>query len=495
MDHTSAVSTRHPLFRPNSRRSRSAVAQAVAALVIAAAIALVAPDASAEVGDPIPGGGRAQAVGIGDFDGNGTQEAALIIPGRSTVVTIDLSTLDNQTREVRPGGGPIGDAEPVGVADIDGDGRDDLVVTTSENVDVWYRGLRNGTFSRGAVLGTGDNGNSLKTVGALDGFDAPGTLASLAPAGIFGQPLRYRGLVGELASTSTDTGFARFMVAGRFEPDDREQLRLFVDRTGSRTSLVSFRLEGATIRGFVLSEISWTLTQTRNVIPGDVDGDGLDDWIVQRTDGSVWVFANDGAGDIGPIRQVATADELLTESAALVGAADINGDGLDDLVVLDGATPFRLWGSVEDLFVPERPASERRCAGREITVEIGFGEVATEGDDVIVGTPGDDQIDGLGGDDVICALGGDDVVRAGTGADRVLAGPGADVVAGGPGRDVIIGGSGDDELRGQGGPDRLRGGRGDDRLLGQRGPDRLVGAAGDNTCIGGPGRDRLGRGC
>lgn len=434
-------------------------------------------------------------VGIGDFDGDGASEAALIIPGRRTVVTIDLRTLDNRTRAVGSGGGAIGDAEPVGVTDIDGDGRDDLVVTTSSGVDLWYRALRNGSFASGAVLAAGDSATALKAVGALDGFDAPGILASLAPSGISGQPLRITGLTGEVASTSTDTGSARFMVVGRFETDDREQLRLLVDRSGGRTSLVSFRTEGGAISGFVLSEISWTLAQTRSVTAGDVDGDGLDDLVVQRNDGTLWVFANDRTGDIGPIQRVATADDLLRESTVIIGMADINGDGRDDVVALDGATPFRLWGSAEDLFTPDRPASARRCGGRDVTVEIGFGEVATEGDDVILGTSRNDEIDGLGGNDVICALGGDDVVDAGRGADRVLAGPGADRVAGGTGRDVVIGGPGDDELRGQGGRDRLRGGGGDDRILGQRGADRLAGGSGANTCIGGPGRDRLGRGC
>lgn len=449
----------------------------VAALVVAL-LALAPSSASAGNAGPIPGGGNAVPLGIGDFDGDGRQEAALIVPGRSTVIIVDVLTLRHEVRTVAGGGGLIGDDEPVGVADIDGDGRDELVTTRSSDVDVWYRGLRNGSFGRAVVLGTGDSANALKALGSLDGFDAPEILASLAPSGIFGQPLRYRGVGGELAEITTDTGVARFMVAGGFEPDDRQQLRVLVSRGGSDSVFVGFRKEGTAVSGFVLSEFTWTLSQTRSVVPGDINGDGLDDLVVQRTDDStLWVFLNDGTGGFS-IRRVPTADDLVTDSTIIVGATDIDGDGFDDVVAVDGAVPMRIWGDATDLLVAERPVtSVRRCAGRSVTVEIRFGEQPTDGDDVILGTPGDDVIDALGGNDIVCALGGDDTVRGARGNDRLI---------GGRGNDVLIGNSG---------RDRLRGGPGDDRLVGGRGPDRLAGNAGDNTCIGGPGRDRLLRGC
>jgi Ca2+-binding RTX toxin-like protein len=469
-----------------SRRSRTASRALVVAALAVALLALTPTNVSAGTADPIPGAGRAIPMGIGDVDGDGRQEAALIIPGRSTVVTIDVMTLDHEIRQVAGSGGPIGDGRPVGVADIDGDGRDDLVTTRSGGTDIWYRGLRNGTFGRGVVLGTGDDTGAVKAVGSLDGFAVADIMASLAPP-VGSQPLRYRGLAGELVSIDTDTGAAGFMVAGRFETDDREQLRVLVAIGNRRTSFVGFRKEGTSVTGFVLSEISWTLSQTRSVVPADVDGDGLDDLVVQRTDGTLWIFTNDGAGDFETIRRVTTADDLLTDSTVVVGATDINGDGLDDVVAINGSTPFRLWGHATDLLVPERPATPvRRCAGRSVTVEIAFGEQPTDGDDVVLGTPGDDVIDALGGNDVVCALGGNDIVRGGRGND---------IVIGGRGNDILIGGGGNDELLGGPGRDRLRGGPGNDRLVGGRGPDRLVGGPGDNTCIGGPGRDRLLRGC
>ena len=461
-------------------RPRTLLAGVTVVALVAAVLALIPTSAVADTGDPIPGGGRAVPVGIGDFDGDGRQEAALIVPGRGDVVIIDVMTLDHETRTVASGAGPIGDGEPVGVADIDGDGRDDLVTTRSGDVDVWYRGLRNGTFARGVVLGAGDSGNALKAVGALDGFDAPAIMASLAPSGISGQPLRYRGLAGELVSIQTDTGPARFMVAGSFEPDDREQLRLFVDRTGPRTEFVSFRKEGTSVSGFVLSDIAWTLAETRSVTPADIGGDGLDDLVVQRRDGSIWVFTNDGNGDFGLIRRAAALDDVDTstiEIIEIIGATDINGDGYNDVLALAGSVPHRFYGDPDVLLQPDRPADTSTCRGQAVTVSIGFGEAPTDGPDVI---------DGLGGNDIICALGGDDRIRAGDGRDWINGGSGADRLAGGAERDTI---------RGAAGRDRLIGGSGNDRLVGNRGSDVLRGQRGNDRCIGGPGRDRLGRGC
>lgn len=62
-----------------------------------------------------------------------------------------------------------------------------------------------------------------------------------------------------------------------------------------------------------------------------------------------------------------------------------------------------------------------RCNGLVVTVDIGAGDVPTEGPDVILGTNGADVINALGGDDTICGLAGDDVITGGGGLDTFLA--------------------------------------------------------------------------
>ena len=140
------------------------------------------------------------------------------------------------------------------------------------------------------------------------------------------------------------------------------------------------------------------------------------------------------------------------------------------------------------------------CQGNLVTVDISAGEIATVGDDVILGTDGDDQIFGRNGNDIICGLGGNDVINAGWGNDIVYGGPGDDSIVGllgddtllgGIGADTLNGGNSNDELIGGGGADRLLGGNGDDRLFGSAGNDRLFGQSGSDVLNGGTGTDTL----
>ena len=149
------------------------------------------------------------------------------------------------------------------------------------------------------------------------------------------------------------------------------------------------------------------------------------------------------------------------------------------------------------------------CGADEVTVNIGLGDVPTEGDDVILGTDGDDVINGLGGNDVICGEGGNDIINAGRGADTVFGGAGADVinagqgrdtvygqggddfVSGGRGKDTIVGGGGDDDLRGNNGTDTISGGAGNDAINGGQKADALNGDNGDDTIVGGTRPDTI----
>jgi len=154
------------------------------------------------------------------------------------------------------------------------------------------------------------------------------------------------------------------------------------------------------------------------------------------------------------------------------------------------------------------------------------GQVATEGDDIVLVTQADDWVQGLAGDDLIVAGAGNDTIlgdsldgprpplRGGSppdgvppGNNLILAGAGADLVNAGWGSDTVLGGAGDDVIIGYGGnlpsptalaayqrvdgPDLLFGGRGDDTLLGAGGSDTLVGGPGDDRLIGGYGPDLL----
>ena len=140
---------------------------------------------------------------------------------------------------------------------------------------------------------------------------------------------------------------------------------------------------------------------------------------------------------------------------------------------------------------PTPPPVAILCHGMTVTVDIGKGDLPTDGDDVILGTDGDDAIDALGGDDIICGLKGNDTIRGGDGEDTILGGAGDDVIHGNAGRDYVSGGKGKDLVSGGKGSDFLFGNQGVDILVGGRGHDHMRGGKKGDSLAGQDGRDDL----
>jgi len=229
----------------------------------------------------------------------------------------------------------------------------------------------------------------------------------------------------------------------------------------------------------------------------------------------------------GPVVRVGTAasDRLqggrFADRLSGLGADDcIDGQSGDD--VLEGGD------GDDELSSWQGGARLDGGAGADVLRDIGEELYErTPGLDVLIGGAGSDTIEhtagpvridaGDGNDTVsdggsgIVVLGAGDDFYSGTmstsigkgshgGAHRVDAGPGddrafgarqSDVLRGGPGDDELSGGSRNDRLTGDAGRDRLDGGPGDDRLDGGTGDDRVDGLAGRDRLTGGAGADRL----
>lgn len=189
-------------------------------------------------------------------------------------------------------------------------------------------------------------------------------------------------------------------------------------------------------------------------------GDGLPKIAIRGTSDTDHVFA---ASTNGALR---TLEGDMEDLLAFMGAEQTPG------------TPVTIWPTASAF-----DASLLACGGATVTVDIGAGQVPTDGDDVIMGTAGDDVIAAGPGDDIVCGLGGNDSIW---GQD------GNDVLFGGAGMDRIRGGDGDDRLLGGAGADDLNGGRNDDHVSGGDGDDQVVrGGTGDDFVTGGPGNDLL----
>jgi Ca2+-binding RTX toxin-like protein len=252
---------------------------------------------------------------------------------------------------------------------------------------------------------------------------------------------------------------------------------------------------------------------------GDVNGDGIDDLIVGapsvlrgrrrwrgRTPlGEAYViFGRTGAtrADID-LSTLSASDgfvrELVGDAAyddwagfSVSSAGDVNGDGIDDLIVGapygdDGGAyageAYVIFGRTGatradiDLSALCRPATAS-CRGRRGLRQGWLAGGA--GNDTLRGGDGDDTLDGGDGSDTLDGGDGDDVIRGGaTDADL------RDVVFAGAGDDDVDGGYGNDELYGQGGNDTLAGGFGVDTVQGQDGDDVMTGSAFSDLVFGG----------
>jgi len=268
---------------------------------------------------------------------------------------------------------------------------------------------------------------------------------------------------------------------------------------GDLTGVTGFRLDGVTGGDRAGQAVD---------AAGDVNGDGRGDLVI----GAPFANSQRGAayvvfGAIAPPSSLSLGDLSGTNGFRLAGSganaeagiavsgADINGDGLDDVLV--GAS-----GSGE---------GSRRFAGRSYAVfgrpsfpaEIDLGTLGaagvvldgeTSGDRAGQGISAAGDRDGDGFDEfAIGAPGGGAGPEGDRGYVYVVQGggtlgiplpvthlgtPGNDTLTGGGGNDVMLGGRGADQIVGAAGDDALKGGAGRDLLLGAAGADYLLGGSG-----------------
>lgn len=199
---------------------------------------------------------------------------------------------------------------------------------------------------------------------------------------------------------------------------------------------------------------------------GDINKDGFDDLLIGASSANSNDQNNAGKTFIVFGKKEFSANFSLAEAngknalvlngvetdglvgTAVSGGGDINGDGIDDIIV----------GAPGSLF-QDSPGKSYAVFGSR---GFGFsnpnnGLQGTVQDDIINGTQEDDTISGRQGNDKIFGNVGQDVLSGNLNDDYLDGEKGQDILIGGDGKDSLFGGLGNDVLKGDNGNDILTG--------------------------------------
>jgi Ca2+-binding RTX toxin-like protein len=501
---------------------------------------------------------------IGSHNGSGSTLAGLsyVVFGSAAgfPATLDVTALDGSNGfkiegEVRgPGEGVEMSVSDAG--DVNGDGIGDIIIGLPHETPA---GESSG--SSYVVFGSASGFTdvlSLTTLDGTNGFRIDGVV--------------FRGLSGFAVSGAGDVngdGFDDVMVgalgADPVGYNSGSTYVVFGGNTGFAPSISVASLNGSNgfrIDGFATSQYTGGAVSSA----GDINGDGFDDMIIGNSRSHFGdTFIVFGAGSFSSTLSLSSLNGnngFRVHSApvdfagySVSGAGDVNGDGIDDLII--GAThkdqgtiyaagaSYVVFGTTSGfssvLDVSTLDGSNGfRINGTAAYDRVGFsvsgaGDINGDGfDDLVVGAPFTNLNGSYSGSTYVVfgaasfgatlelsSLDGDTGFRldgdanffngfsvSGAGdingdgfADLVSGAPGGNgpgaafVVLGGEGSgsgpSIIIGTAGDDVLIGTAGADSINGLQGSDTLQGLAGDDTLIGGNGSDTLDGGVYNDRL----
>jgi hypothetical protein len=189
------------------------------------------------------------------------------------------------------------------VGDVNGDNLPDAVARVrTDNSLVLMLGQNNGVFGAPKVIANGWNDFTLVEPGAdLDYDGIPDLIARDASGNLLLYPMHRDGSLGTATTIGAGwQGMLSVVGVGAFNNDANGDV---VALRASDHALVLYRGGGDSPLqdAFVLATGQNDLAQILGV--GDYNGDGTADLVARADDGSLWLYAGDGAGGLLPGRQ------------------------------------------------------------------------------------------------------------------------------------------------------------------------------------------------
>ena len=287
---------------------------------------------------PYTFGVGAQPVALSVADLNGDSQADIVVSNRGTQDVTILERLGNGFRSssVAIDGGPSTNL----IADVTGDGLQDLIVCVFGAAAVTViPGLPDGT--RGEAFELPSSGLPYRpVVGDVNGDGHTDLLVTGSGTDIVNL---YFGTGSGLASgTNVSAGIAspRFVTAADFDGDGRDEVAV----SGPPSSQVAILGLPNDLNDLGLRAVQPTMLvevglPVLRVVRGDFDADGRPD-LAAATERGLKLLLNRPGGDMGAVRfdVFPGGNQVLLPSAGSqfdVAVADMNGDGLDDIIASD----------------------------------------------------------------------------------------------------------------------------------------------------------------
>ncbi|MEP3891412.1 MAG: hypothetical protein ABJN69_13215 [Hellea sp.] len=470
----------------------------------------------------------------GDVNGDGFDDFLIGAPGaipnnlysiKSYVVfgqaggfgaSLDLSTI-NGTNGFVINGMETYDASGITVSaagDVNGDGFDDILIgAIAGNTNGSLSGDSYVVFGQASGFGTSIDVSALDgtngfTLNGIDQFDFSGSSISSA---------------GDVNGDGFDDILIGSSSAGPGQNARGESYVVFGQAGAFAANLELSSLNGT--NGFVINGVDASDSAGHVSSAGDINGDGFDDILIgasgadpngSQSGESYIVFGQTssfGASlDLSSLNGINGfvingIDAEDRSGGAVSSAGDVNGDGLDDILIgANGADPngsdsgesYIIFGQVSGFGASFDLSSLNGSNGFIINGIDDYdgssgsrvssaGDINGDGfDDILIGASGADPNGNRSGESYVIYGRADfgrttEILTASN--DAYTASDNGEVVYGLAGDDLINGGTVSDVLSGDEGDDTLNGAAGNDRLEGGAGNDTLNGGDGDDTAI------------